>query len=151
MVNKLHQRQDSVSNVHVGSSFEVVAQNYFASQGIVLTVKYPLEIGVGKIKKKHNFDLGSSSPFVIVECKSYRWTAGNKVPSAKLSLWNEAMLYFITAPVKYCKILFGLRDYSETRKETLLDYSLRTYRHLIPNGIEFLEFDEVSGAVDSKH
>ena len=61
------------------------------------------------------------------------------------------MLYFITAPVKYRKNLFGLRDYSETRKETLLDYYLRTYRHLIPNGIEFLEFDEVSGAVDSKH
>ena len=47
------------------------------------------------------------------------------------------MLYFITAPVKYRKILFGLRDYSETRKETLLDYSLRTYRHLIPNGLSF--------------
>lgn len=35
-----------------------------------------------------------------------------------------------------------LRDYSEKRNETLLEYYLRTHRHLVPDGVEFWEYDQ---------
>lgn len=38
--------------------------------------------------------------------------------------------------------MFVLRDYSEKRKETLAEYYIRTYQHLIPKGVELWEFDE---------
>ncbi len=38
--------------------------------------------------------------------------------------------------------MFVLRDYSEKRKETLAEYYLRTHRHLVPNDVEFREYDE---------
>lgn len=64
-----------------------------------------------------------------------------------MSVWNEVMFYFSVAPDNYRKILFVLHDYSSKRKETLLNYYLRTYGHLIPTGIEFVEFDELKNAV----
>lgn len=38
--------------------------------------------------------------------------------------------------------MFVARDYSQKRKETLAEYYIRTYRHLIPQGVEFWEYDE---------
>ena len=81
-------------------------------------------------------------PKTIVECKSHRWTSGRNVPSAKLTVWNEAMLYFIAAPCEYRKIMFVLRDYCSKREETLAGYYVRTYSHLIPAEVEFWEYDE---------
>ncbi|CAM4138195.1 hypothetical protein AEBE7430_19265 [Aeromonas bestiarum] len=52
------------------------------------------------------------------------------------------MYYFLAAPSDYRKIMFVLRDYSEKRKETLAEYYIRTYRHLIPEGVELWEYDE---------
>jgi hypothetical protein len=63
-----------------------------------------------------------------------------------MSVWNEVMYYFSVAPSNYRKILFVLQDYSSKRKETLLEYYLRTYGHLIPRGVEFIEFDETKAA-----
>jgi hypothetical protein len=63
-----------------------------------------------------------------------------------MSVWNEVMYYFSVAPSNYRKILFVLQDYSSKRKETLLEYYLRTYGHLIPRGVEFIEFDEAKAA-----
>ncbi len=154
MLNKPNQREGSVSNAHVGTDFEVLAQNYFANQGVLLKKNHSLAIGVSAVKKAHRFDLGSDSPFIIVECKSHRWTTGNNIPSAKMSVWNEAMLYFQAVPMNYRKIMFVLRDYSLRRQETLLDYYLRTYGHLVPEDVEFLEFDETTGltrAITPKH
>jgi len=70
---------------------------------------------------------------IIIECKSHRWTSRDNVPSAKLTVWNEAMYYFHLAPAEYRKIFFILRDYSNKRHETLGEYYIRTYGHLIPN------------------
>jgi hypothetical protein len=144
---KPNQRLGSVSNSHVGAEFELTAQRYFDGQGVKLTQNHSVQIGIGPVKKPHKFDLGSSSPAIIVECKSHRWTTGDNVPSAKMSVWNEVMFYFSVAPSNYRKILFVLHDYSAKRKESLLGYYLRTYSHLIPNGVELLEFDESSNAV----
>lgn len=101
-------------------------------------------------KKNHRFDLGTPSYVeekIIIECKSHRWTSGDNVPSAKLTVWNEAMYYFHLAPLGYRKIFFILRDYSNKRNETLGDYYIRTYGHLIPKDVEIMEYDEVNKLV----
>src|SRR5712691_10463635 len=106
-MNKPHQRVGSVSNAHVGADFERVALEFFAKQGIVLSRHFRVKLGLSK-KKVHCFDLGTAHEKIIVECKSHRWTAGARVPSAKMTVWNEAMYYFYLAPSDYRKILFVL-------------------------------------------
>jgi len=149
-MNKPFQRVDSTSNAHAGIAFELAVQAYFASQDIHLTLKHPIDVGVSKIKKKHNFDLGSENPKVLVECKSHRWTIGDSIPSAKLTVWNEAMLYFLSAPSDYRKILCVLEHHSE-RRGSLASYYLRIYRHLIPDDVEIWEFNEGNGQAQKIH
>ena len=142
-MSKPHQRVGSKSNAHVGRDFELSAQKFFSSEGIHLDLNIKVPIGVSAVKKDHAFDLGCEKEKVLVECKSHKWTAPNdNVPSAKLTVWNEAMYYFLVTPPGYRKIMFVLRDYSEKRKETLAEYYIRTYTHLIPEGVELWEFDE---------
>jgi hypothetical protein len=141
------QRIGSVSNAQVGRDFESVAKGYFQQHGMILRADYAVHVGVGKEKKVRQFDLGSIEPPLLVECKSHRWTSGGNVPSAKITVWNEAMYYFHLAPPKYRKVLFVLCDYSQKRGLSLAQYYLRNYRHLIPVDVEILEYDEASGAV----
>ena len=141
-----HQRVGAVSNAHVGRDFERVALEYFKGQGIELTRDLPIELGLNS-KKIHRFDLGSNDPKVLVECKSHRWTTGDKVPSAKVTVWNEAMYYFHLAPREYRKCFFVLHHLRSGGGESLLDYYRRMYSHLIPDDVEFFEWDELSGAL----
>ena len=53
------------------------------------------------------------------------------------------MYYFLASPTGYRKIMFVLRDYNEKRNETLAEYYVRTYKHLIPENVELWEFDEL--------
>jgi len=145
-MNKPNQRVGSVSNSHVGADFECVAREYFAREGIALSASFPVELGLTR-KKTHCFDLGTSDPKVIVECKSHRWTSGANVPSAKMTVWNEAMYYFHLAPREFRKVLFVLHDKRGPNGESLLSYYKRTYFHLIPGRVEFLEWDESTGDV----
>ncbi len=145
-MDKPHQRIGSVSNSHVGAEFECVAREYFAQQQVALSPRFPVEVGLAR-KKTHCFDLGASNPKVIVECKSHRWTSGANVPSAKMTVWNEAMYYFHLAPRDFRKVLFVLHDRREQDGESLLSYYKRTYFHLIPGRVEFLEWDEHTGDV----
>ena len=138
------QRSGSVSNAHVGRDFERKASHYFLEQGIELVEDFSLSIGVGAKKKPHSFDLGSKSEGIIVECKSHKWTSGGNTPSAKITVWNEAMYYFHLAPVGYRKIFFILRDFNTKKNETLGEYYIRNHGHLIPNDVEFFEFDETT-------
>lgn len=142
-MHKPHQRVGAVSNTHVGKHFESVALKVFAAKGIDLHGDLKLPVGVGDNKKLHAFDLGCDKQKIIVECKCHRWTAPNdNVPSAKLTVWNEAMYYFLVAPKGYRKILLVLRDMSEKRRETLAEYYVRTYGHLIPEDVEIWEVCE---------
>ncbi|WP_225340445.1 hypothetical protein [Lysinibacillus capsici] len=138
------QRVGSISNAHIGRDFEEAAHVYFTAQGYQIIKDVALPIGLER-KKNHRFDLGTPSYAegkIIIECKSHRWTSGDNVPSAKLTVWNEAMYYFHLAPADYLKIFFILRDYSNKRNETLGEYYIRTYGHLIPSDVEILEYDE---------
>lgn len=140
------QRENAISNAHVGREFEEVAIKYFERNNIILYKGVSLPVGVNQKKKNHLFDLGhtSSDPEkVIVECKSHKWTSGGNVPSAKLTVWNEAMYYFHLAPEEYRKIFFILKDYSEKRGETLGEYYIRAYGHLIPDEVEIMEYDNI--------
>jgi len=143
-MNKPFQREGSESNAHVGKDFENRARLYFTSQGINMIQGLNIEIGIHS-QKSHKFDLGDEHSKILVECKSHRWTKGKNVPSAKMTEWNEAMFLFFAAPGDYRKILFVSRDYSKERDETLAEYYVRTYSHLIPAGVEIWEFDEVEG------
>ena len=135
------QRVGSVSNAHVGREFEKVAARILRRAGVPVSSDFVVDIGIAKNKKPHRFDLGAEDPAVLVECKSHRWTTGGNIPSAKLTVWNEAMLYFSCAPSSYRKIFFVLRDERAKSGETLANYYLRVYRHLIPEGVELWEYD----------
>ena len=135
------QRVGSISNAHVGRDFEDLAQRVLQSQGIVVERYHKVPMGVGEKKKLHAFDLGSEDPKVLIECKSHTWTAGNKVPSAKITSWVEAMYYFAIAPPEYRKIFFVQRSVRRSNGETLTCYFQRTKFHLVPAGIEFWEYD----------
>lgn len=130
------------SNASIGRQFELAVQRVLREKcGLSLNIEYKLRIGVGKKKKDHRFDLGAKEPEVIVECKAHTWTNGNNIPSAKLAVWNEAMYYFAIAPTYYRKIFCTLRATSAARSETLAEYYVRTYGHLIPDDVEFFEYD----------
>ena len=118
-----------------------MAQDFFRLKGLSLRRDYRVPIGVSG-KKERQFDLGSDSPPILVECKSHRWTAGGNVPSAKMTVWNEAMYFFHLAPKGFRKVMFVLRDCNEKRVESLAEYYVRNYGHLIPDDVEVLEYDE---------
>jgi hypothetical protein len=136
------QRVGAISNAHVGAAFEDSVLACFATLGVPLQRCHRVSLGVSTLKKQHAFDLGCGRQKIIVECKSHRWTVGTNVPSAKLTVWNEAMYYFQLAPVEYRKIMFVLKDFCPRRGITLAAYYLNTYPHLIPEGVEFWEFDQ---------
>jgi hypothetical protein len=140
-MDKPFQRKGSESNAHVGRDFEEKIQKYFTKQGLSLNSGVAVPIGING-KKSHAFDLGNKDEKVLVECKAHRWTEGGNVPSAKLTVWNEAMFFFYVAPPSYRKLLVVLRDFSVRRDETLGEYYIRTYSHLIPDDVEVWEYDE---------
>jgi hypothetical protein len=143
-MNQPFQRVGSKSNAQVGNDFEIAALKFLNVDGLNLKRDVKIEVGIGEIKKEHAFDLGCIKQKVIVECKSHKWTAGGNVPSAKLTVWNEAMFYFVASPEGFRKIMFVLYDYSEKRNETLAQYYLRTYKHLVPSDVEFWEYSETT-------
>ena len=139
MVNNF-QRLGSTSNSQVGRDFEIAAQDYFRKKGISLQRGHSVQIGVSR-KKNRKFDLGSDDPPVLVECKSHTWTSSGNVPSAKITVWNEAMYLFLLAPMRFQKVLFVLRDFNERRSESLAEHYVRNYSHLIPDNVEIWEYD----------
>jgi hypothetical protein len=144
-IQKPFQRIGAASNAQVGRDFEDIAQRFFADQGIALQRNFAIEVGIGPLSKLHSFDLGCSTQKMLVECKCHRWTSGHNVPSAKLTVWNEAMYYFYAAPFQYKKVLFVLHDLRRGSGESLTAYYLRTFGHLVPAGVEFWEYNETSG------
>ena len=141
------QRKGASSNAQVGREFEERAKEALSGQGLNLDFNHKVEVGIAQQKKVHAFDLGSENPNVIVECKAQTWTEGNKVPSAKMKNWAEAMYYFYMAPDTYRKIFLVERNERKTTGETLLSYFLRTHFHMIPSDVEFWELDSAAGDI----
>ena len=141
------QRDGAVSNAHVGREFEERAKATLTERDLHLDFNHKVAVGLGSRKKEHAFDLGSSSPNIIVECKSQTWTVGNKVPSAKMKNWAEAMFYFHLAPENYRKIFLVERSVRPTTGESLLSYFKRTHFHMIPHDVELWELDTSTGSI----
>jgi len=125
-------------NPLVGAKFEILIQEYLRAEGYMLERPFTIEIGAFKEKRPHKFDLGSNENSIVVECKSHSWTDGGNAPSAKMSVWNEAMYYFHLTPRKFRKMFFFKK--SIRRSESLGKYYLRRYRHLIPKDVELWEY-----------
>lgn len=136
------QRVGTSSNTQVGIDFENAAARALEAADIMVEPNFSVPVGVGALRKAHRFDFGSKNPPTLVECKSHRWTAGGNAPSAKLTVWNEAMYYFAVAPSDFRKIFFVLRDFSASRGQTLAEHYLSRYSHLVPDAVEFWEYDE---------
>ena len=126
-----------------GSEFEKLVQTFFKEkQGLYLRIRMDVPVGLGKKKKNHRFDLGSQSPPIVVECKCHGWTGGGNAPSAKLSIWGEAMLYFLGAPKEFRKIFVVKR--SINNEIPLAEHYLKRYGHLVPDDVEIWEFDPIT-------
>jgi hypothetical protein len=140
-----HQRIGAISNAHAGREFEADALAYFAEkEGLNLSPSFSVQLGVNNLRKSHRFDFGSENPAVLVECKSHNWTDTGNMPSAKVTVWNEAMYYFHLAPDNFRKILFVLEARHSRQPETLAEYYVRVNGHLIPSGVSIIEFNPVS-------
>jgi hypothetical protein len=138
MVDSNFQRMNAVSNAHVGNDFEAVAARHLAKMNIPVRRSYAIPVGYTDRVKSHRFDLGNDEPPILVECKSHTWTSGGNMPSAKLTVWNEAMYYFALAPTRFRKIFFVLKDLRQA--ESLAAYYVRLYNHMIPAGTEIWEY-----------
>ena len=125
------------NNSTTGAKFEDAVLLFFRGADLDLSRNHSVEVGAGSFRKAHRFDLGSSDPPTLVECKSHTWTDGGNAPSAKLSVWNEAMLYFSVAPVGHRKILAVLAH--ARRGESLADHYVKRFQHLVPPGVEIWE------------
>ena len=132
---------DSPSSSKKGADFERAAKKYLQDKCKLFTIRgFGVLLGI-TTEKERKFDLGLDDPAILVECKSHTWTRGGDIPSGKMKAWNEAMYYFYLAPKEYRKILFVSRAHSESRQETLAEYYVKTYEHLIPEDVEVWEFD----------
>ena len=132
-----------MSNNHLkGAAFAKHVHDYLKSKGLNLKPEYRVDIGVNNTQRKaHRFDLGNESQ--LVECKAYNWTKNENIPVAKLTTVNEAMLHFLAAPKLLQKNLFMLatKRRSGRNTETLAEYYVRIFGHLIPDDVKVYEFD----------
>lgn len=140
-MSKPHQRKNAASNTQVGIDFEALAYDYFKQKFPSLEKPFLISIGHNQ-KKVHKFDMGCAEQKVIIECKSHTWTEGGNMPSAKLTTWDQALLYFFLAPPGYRKIFVVKHDPHPKTGESLCAYYLRTHSHVIPDEVEFWEVDE---------
>ncbi len=125
----------------MSTEFENLTLEFFTkNENLQLIMPFPISVGFGTSQKIHKFDLGSENPQIIIECKSHTWTKSGNIPSAKMSVWNEAMLYFAVAPLTYRKILVVKKSVLDS--QSLANYYIKTHGHLIPPGVEIWEFDD---------
>jgi hypothetical protein len=86
---------------------------------------------VGDPPKLHRFDLASRSRSHVCECKSFTWTAGGNVPSAKITTLREAAQFLAALQEQSLKIIAMKRSLDPRRKETLAEYFCRLNAHLL--------------------
>lgn len=141
-MSQTFQRLGSISNAYVGQSFEDDVKLFFEAQNLSLARDFKVNLGVHLLKKPRKFDLGSADPPIIIECKSHRWTGGQNIPSAKITVWNESMYYFHMAPHEFRKLFVVARAFCVRRRCTLAEHYVRNFRHLIPSDVEIWEFNE---------
>ena len=127
----------NADNPRRGASFEDTVLTFFDKWSLKLRKGFPVPVGAGDQRKNRKFDLGCEAPQTLVECKNHTWTESGNAPSAKFSVWNEAMLYFMVSRPDYRKILAVLL--SVRNGESLAAYYVKRFKHLVPSGVEIWE------------
>jgi hypothetical protein len=133
------QRIGSISNAHVGNDFEDFVRDHFAAQGLNLIRGFKVPVGIGATKRPRKFDWAATIRRSSFECKSHAWTVGGNIPTAKMTVWNEAMYYLYMAPNTYRKLLVTLKSVRE--EISLASHYIKCYGHLIRRGVEVWEYD----------
>ena len=134
--------------INKGIQFEISVSKYLEANNSIVTKQYPVNICINsRISKVHKYDFGNNE--IVVECKDYNWTKGHNYANSKISGINEVMLLFLGTPPKYTKKLFlRLTDkIGVNNPETIFEYYIRKYQHLIPSGIEIYELDPITMTV----
>ncbi len=108
-------------------------------------------IPIGDPPKQHKFDLVSKDMKYIGECKDYKWTSGENVPSAKISSVNEAVFYLQQlptpeSPTDQIRFVVMRRAVNAKHKDSLAEYYYRMNKHLL-KGVIILEIDVSTKAV----
>ena len=101
---------------------------------------YTQAIPIGNPPKLHKFDLVSDDKSIVAECKNFSWTETGNIPSAKMAFLNQAVLYLSHISKEAIKIIVLRKDRHPKRKESLAEYYIRTYSHLLEE-ICVMEFD----------
>lgn len=105
------------------------------------TLETEVRIPIGEPKIEHAFDLANVTKSIVIECKNYTWTKAGNVPRAKISTINEEVLYFSFLDTNVRKILCLKKSVHPKRQETLAEYYVGTYGHLLRD-ITVYEIDE---------
>lgn len=128
-----------------GAAFQRFARDALSKH---FQVRFDLDVPVpiGKPAKAHKFDLLSVDRLFAGEVKSYSWTESDNVPSAKMAVTNEAVFYLHHLPATMNRFVVMRRDVSSKRSETLAEYYLRSYGHLL-GGIGLIELDADDGSI----
>lgn len=120
----------SNSNKKKGDVFRDLAMPILEKE-LNTTLKPEVKISIGDPQIEHAFDLSNGNKSIVIECKNYTWTTAGNVPRAKMSTINEAVLYFSFLDANVRKILCLKKSVHPKRQETLAEYYVRTYDHLL--------------------
>ena len=126
----------SNSNKNKGDAFRDFAKPIL-ERGLNTELEPEQKIDIGNPMIEHAFDLANQDRSVVIECKNYTWTKAGNVPSAKISTLNEAVLYFSFLDYNVQKILCLMESKDPKRKETLAEYYVNTYGHLLRDVIVY--------------
>jgi len=137
---------DNSLNPGKGRDFQELAAQLISERlGLRFLLDHPLAIG--EPTKLHRFDLVSEDQLHVGECKNYSWTESGNMPSAKMAFLNEAVLLLSHLPPTTNKFIAMRLDTHPRRRESLVQYYLRTYRHLL-RGVTLFEIDPVAGTIE---
>ena len=95
------------------------------------------KIDIGNPMKEHAFDLASQDRSIVIECKRYTWRESGEKPNGKIATLNEAVLYFSFLDYNVQKILCLMESKCPERKETLAEYYVNNYGHLLRDVIVY--------------
>jgi len=136
--------EEYTSNTEKGQWFQrKAAEILSAHYGVEFLLGHAIPIG--DPAKEHRFDLVSVDKRYVGECKNYRWTESGKVPSAKISCINEALLY-LSFLHGIDRLVVMPRSLHPSRKESLAQYYCRTYQHLLKN-VQVIEIEAETATV----
>ena len=130
----------SNSNKKKGDGFRDLAMPILEKE-LNTILKPDVKISIGEPKTEHAFDLANENKSIVIECKNYTWTKAGNVPRAKISTINEAVLYFSFLDANVRKILCLKKSVHPKRQETLAEYYVRAYGHLLRD-ITVYEIDD---------